>query len=259
MTGASHLPPVRAAHLARERPPSPVLKAMVVVVPVHNEEDHLPACLASIAVAAQQVPTPVTVIAVLDDCTDDSARLIPPGVRTVTISARNVGAARAAGFHAGAQHAEPSTWLACTDADTIVAPRWLARQRDHHHAGATAVLGTVDVNWQHHHPNTQRRYTRRYHLTSPPDGGHGHGHVHGANLGVRADIYWHVGGFAPLQVHEDVDLVDRLLAADIPITWDDANPVLTSDRPNPRATGGFGDHLHSLAHHHPTAAGGLSR
>ena len=249
-----HLPPIRPSHPTRELPPPPVLKAMVAVVPAHNEQGHLSACLASIAVAAQQVLIPVTVIVVLDDCTDHSARFIPPGARTVTICARNVGAARAAGFHAGAQHAGPNTWLACTDADTTVAPRWLSRRRDHHHAGATAVLGTVEVDWQHHHLITQRRYTRRYHQTSPPNHGHGHGHVHGANLGVRAVVHWHVGGFASLPVDEDVDLVDRLLAADIPIVWDDANPVLTSDGPNPRAAGGFGDHLHSLAQHHPKSA-----
>ena len=38
-----------------------------------------------------------------------------------------------------------------------------------------------------------------------------HGHVHGANLGVRADAYWRVGGFRPLHVGEDVDLVSRLV------------------------------------------------
>lgn len=80
--------------------------------------------------------------------------------------------------------------------------------------------------------------------------------VHGANPGVRADIYWHIGGFAPLQVDQDVDLVDRSTSwpAEVPIVWDEAKSVPTSDRPHPRAAGGIGDHLHVLAHHHPKPA-----
>jgi hypothetical protein len=41
--------------------------------------------------------------------------------------------------------------------------------------------------------------------------------------------------------------VDRLAAADIPLIWDDRNVVLTSDRRNSRAPGGFGDFVTALA------------
>ena len=74
-----------------------------------------------------------------------------------------------------------------------------------------------------------------------------HGHVHGANLGVRADAYWRVGGFRPLHVGEDVDLVSRLVEAGTPLAWDAHNAVLTSDRSDCRARGGFGDYVRSLA------------
>ena len=36
----------------------PTLREIVVVVPAHNERDRLPACLASVAAAADQVTVP---------------------------------------------------------------------------------------------------------------------------------------------------------------------------------------------------------
>jgi hypothetical protein len=56
-----------------------------------------------------------------------------------------------------------------------------------------------------------------------------------------------VGGFRPLHVGEDVDLVDRLLSAGTPLAGDTDNAVLTSDRRDFRAAGGFGDYVRSLA------------
>ena len=52
-----------------------------------------------------------------------------------------------------------------------------------------------------------------------PYGRHGHVH-HGANLGVRADMYWDVGGFCDLEEDEDVDLVRRLSEAGACIAWE---------------------------------------
>ena len=98
------------------------------------------------------------------------------------------------------------------------------------------------MDWREHSAATQRRYERRY-LTRAEN----HGHVHGANLGVRADAYWRVGGFRPLQVGEDVDLVARLVGAGSPLAWDSDSAVLTSDRRDCRARGGFGDYLRVLA------------
>ena len=218
------------------------LRRIVVVVPAHNERDRLPGCLASIAAAAAQVEVPVTVMVVLDGCTDDSEDAIASGVRAIKVSARNVGAARAAGFVAAASTSDVGTWLATTDADSRVPTTWLADQIVHHSAMAQGMVGTVSVDWQEHSAETQRRYNRLYRVREAV-----HGHVHGANLGVRADAYWRVGGFRPLQVGEDVDLVDRLLSAGTPLAWDAHNAVLTADRSDCRARGGFGDHVRSLA------------
>jgi hypothetical protein len=51
---------------------APVCCKIVVVIPAHDEADRLPACLASVAAPADAVEFPVTVLVVLDACTDDS-------------------------------------------------------------------------------------------------------------------------------------------------------------------------------------------
>jgi GT2 family glycosyltransferase len=218
----------------------PGAREIVVVVPAHNEFDRLPACLASLKEAAQRVPVPVSVVVVLDDCTDDSWRVVEPPTTSLTIAAGNVGAARALGFAHAATGAGSDTWLATTDADSAVPGNWLADQLTHHRNGAEAVVGTVRVDWRHHSAATRRKYEQRYGRNEP------HGHVHGANLGVRADAYWRVGGFRPLPRGEDVDLVDRLKLAGARMMWDRTNPVLTSDRTDFRVTGGFGDYVQDL-------------
>lgn len=220
----------------------PTLREIVVVVPAHNERDRLPGCLASVAVAAGRVDVPVTVMVVLDSCTDRSQDVITESVRALNVSARNVGAARAAGFIAAAPNADARTWLATTDADCVVPDRWLADQVVHHNHSRQAAAGTVAVDWHEHSAATRCRYDRIHRVDEAT-----HRHVHGANLGVRADAYWRVGGFRPLHVGEDVDLVDRLLNAGTPIIWDTDNAVLTSDRRDFRAPGGFGDYVRALA------------
>lgn len=220
---------------------SPPIKQITVVIPAHDERDRLPRCLASIAVAAEQVDVPVRVLVVLDACTDRSEDVITGSVGFLAVSFRNVGTARAAGF-AATSTADPAAWLATTDADCVVPTRWLADQIAHHERSMQAAVGTVSVDWQEHSQATRRIYDRLYRV-----GAATHGHVHGANLGVRADAYWRVGGFRPLRLGEDVDLVDRLIAAKTPIAWDVDNAVLTSDRRESRAPGGFGDYVSALS------------
>ena len=140
----------------------PTLREIVVVVPAHNERDRLPACLASVAAAADQVAVPVTVVVVLDACTDRSEDAIARPVRALSVSGRNVGAARAAGFAAAAPRSDARTWLATTDADSVVPTTWLADQAVHHRALVQGVVGTVSVDWQQHSATTRRRYDRLY-------------------------------------------------------------------------------------------------
>jgi glycosyltransferase involved in cell wall biosynthesis len=217
------------------------LRKIVVVIPAHNEQDRLPACLASVAAAARRVDVPIEVMVVLDSCSDRTEEAVTGSVSAITVSAENVGAARAAGF-AATSVADPAVWLATTDADCVVPPDWFADQIAHYAQSVQAVVGTVAVDWREHSAATRLRYDGLYRGR-----GDVHGHVHGANLGVRADAYWRVGGFRGLRVGEDVDLVQRLVAANTPLAWDAHNSVLTSDRRDARARGGFGDFVSTLA------------
>ena len=64
--------------------------------------DRLARGLDGVATAAELVDVPVTVLVILDACTDHSEEVIPQWVHVLSVSARNVGAARAAGFLAAA-------------------------------------------------------------------------------------------------------------------------------------------------------------
>ena len=88
-----------------------------------------------------------------------------------------------------------------------------------------------------------RRYLAAYRSKTGPNS---HRHVHGANMGFRADSYWQVGGFAALASGEDVELVARFESAGLQIARDAQLSVLTSRRRVGRAPGGFAAHLRSL-------------
>ncbi len=73
-----------------------------------------------------------------------------------------------------------------------------------------------------------------------------HERVHGANLGLRGDVYLAVGGFGPLSTGEDQYLWDRVkLAGFLAVTTPRA-PVTTSSRLRGRASGGLADLLAAL-------------
>ncbi|HEY9311728.1 glycosyltransferase [Williamsia sp.] len=215
-------------------------ESVVVVVPAHNEKDVLPACLSSIAVAARRVEIPVRVVVVLDDCTDGTAACIPAGVESIAVRGRSVGQARRAGFDHGFW--DERTWFATTDADSVVPQNWLTEQLSAARDGWDAFVGTITVgNWTDWPPEVAARFLAEY---QPADG---HRHVHGANLGMWASVYFGVGGFALIAQDEDVDLVARLRLAQVPICWSSRAPVLTSARRDGRASGGFSDYLVGLA------------
>lgn len=219
-------------------PGNPVTR-VAVVIPAHDEREGIRACVDSVLAAAAEVDVPVTVRVVLDTCTDGTGEHVPDGVETRTVAVRNVGAARAAGVDDADGGAD--VWLAHTDADTIVGAEWLRRQLAHADAGADAVAGTIHVrDWSHRPDGVRDLHDRAYTHAD------GHGHVHGANLGVRGSAYAAVGGFRPLPESEDVDLVARLDAAGATVVWAADCPVVTSSRVSRRTGGGFSGHLDSL-------------
>ena len=231
-----------------------MIQAAGVVIPAHNEEDLLPACLAALREAARQVaPVPVHVIVVADSCTDQTARRAArSGAAVLPIEARCVGAARAAGMREVLRRTWPldpaTVWLASTDADTLVPPGWLSGQLRHAAAGWDAVVGTVAVtDWAGHPPHLPAVFRQHY--------GHrrdSHPHVHGANLGCTGRAYQAAGGFPPIATAEDHALVTALSAAGSRILRSTELSVRTSARPHARAPRGFSHLLSSLAVAGPT-------
>lgn len=225
------------------------IRRVVVAVPVRDEETLLPACLRSIAAAtaalADARPDVAVAVAVaLDGCTDSSARITREhGVDAVALDAVGVGSARDAavahGLRALRSPADAATWLACTDADTVVPTGWLVRQLLWADRGAELVVGTVEpVGVQD--PAVLVAWHARHQLVE------GHEHAHGANLGVRADHWRSVGGFGHRQVHEDVELVERVRALTPRWVATDTTRVWTSGRSASRVDEGFAGYIREL-------------
>ncbi|RYF28384.1 MAG: glycosyltransferase [Comamonadaceae bacterium] len=220
---------------------------IAIVVPAHDEESLIAQCLHSLRVAAhcpQLRGEPVHVVVALDSCSDRTAQIAQRmGAHCIAVQACNVGVARAAGAQAAL--AAGARWLAFTDADSEVAPDWMAQQLAQN---SDAVCGTVQVrDWQCHGSHVQAHFEATYQDRD------GHRHIHGANLGVSARAYQGAGGFAPLSCSEDVALVHALQQHGARIAWSAAPRVTTSARRQYRAAGGFGATLEHVANHsHPT-------
>lgn len=230
------------------------MTAIAVVVPVHDEEERVSSCLRAIRDACNALPPRVDVrcFVVLDACRDESEaiarRLIDPTLgEMAAIDAQNVGVARAHGAARAIEHyrAVPldSLWIATTDADSIVPESWLTKQIELAEAGAEAIAGTVDVDdWSGIPPSRVRAYEQFY--GSEDDA---HPHVHGANLGVRADAYLAAGGFAGLPTGEDVALWDALGRTGRRRVSTKRIAVTTSSRLEGRAPDGFATFLRTWA------------
>ncbi|MBV4458626.1 glycosyltransferase [Pseudomonas sp. COR58] len=211
-----------------------------VVVPAHNEQALLADCLSALCLAACHpglAGETVRVLLVLDDCVDGSGAVAADaGIECLSVSARNVGYARGIGVsHLIALGAR---WIACTDADSEVAPDWLVAQLS---LDADMVCGTVHVrDWGGIGMAIRQRYADAYtHAEN-------HRHIHGANLGFCAVAYLRAGGFKHLPVDEDVCLVKDFERSGASISWSQRPRVVTSARLEGRARDGFAGYLRSL-------------
>lgn len=221
-----------------------MIERIGVAIPAQDEEVLLPGCLTALAQAAARCPVPVSVVVVADACRDATAQVAARGgARVIEAQHRNVGLARATGMTALIDElGVAGTWLAVTDADSLVPEHWLTRQLELAAGGADAIAGTVWIgDWAGHSRWVRRRYTRRYNSLN------GHRHVHGANLAVSAAAYQAVGGFAPLPVHEDVSLIAALDARGYRVARAGDLAVLTSARLIGRAPAGFAGYLRTLS------------
>ncbi|MGF4043556.1 glycosyltransferase family 2 protein [Paenarthrobacter nitroguajacolicus] len=238
------------------------IKSVGVVMPAHNEEQHIGKALLALKTAAdalerQHRAMEAKIVVVLDNCCDRSAEITAahvsndPRFRVVNVKLRSTGASRDLGFRTALEclpaNGPEGIWLATTDADSTVPQHWLTRQVELASAGADAILGSVEPDPADMDPAIHRRWLELHPFRED------HQHIYGANLGIRASAYLTAGGFPALRAHEDRVLVERLRRHGFAVTATDTIRVLTSGRTHARAPEGFAAYLRSLAAELPPA------
>lgn len=229
---------------------------VAVVIPARNEEALLPRCLESVLDACASLPLSATVdiIVACDRSTDLTLQIAKELLEkqgfVVAMEAGAVGRARALATDVALQRYSGQLcrcWLANTDADCCVPTSWLVDQLSLADRGIEIVAGIVDVDsFEEHEIGVDLRFRNSYLIH--PDGSHPH--VHGANLGIRADVYLRAGGWKGLESGEDHDLWNRLVRTSARRASTAAVKVLTSGRRIGRAPHGFAD---ALAAHNEVA------
>jgi Glycosyl transferase family 2 len=256
---------------------APIRPGFVVAIPVKDEDERLPACLRALAHQLDRSgqplpPTLVRVVLFANNCTDQSASLGRSLGELWSLDIRVFEAALPVGSaHAGAARRAAmdlaETWLEeggekdgvilTTDADSQVAPSWIAENLAAFEAGAEAVLGRIDLDGEgkflpealHRRGALEDRYerllTELFWLLDPLE--HNpwphHATISGASLGVSRTAYCRVGRLPRVPLGEDKALIALLSRQDARIRYSPTIRVITSGRTNGRAPGGVADTL----------------
>jgi len=235
---------------------APELRA-IVVVPARDEEQRIGACLDALAAQIEIEPAAYETIVVLDDCSDGTEREVEaarrrwPAFRLHTLAGpgRGAGPARATGMDVACARLESvgrvEALLATTDADSLVAPDWIARQLEAIAAGAEAIGGEILLD-----PGEAARLpaavlrgrdadllerTRLAGARGPAE----HAHFAGASIGLTPRVYRRTGGMGWLAALEDQELEDRLAEEGVAIHRLRPVQVVTSARTDGRAERGL--------------------
>lgn len=228
--------------------------SVAVVIPAHNEQATIAACLSTVLAACREIASRADtwVVVVADSCTDDTAliarRTLGHQGEVLECAHRSSGTARQLGtaaslarFQGLATQTDPRrVWIANTDADTFVPADWLRVHLQFADEGFGALAGIVCIDPESDADgNVRQHFAATYRVEA--DGTHGH--VHGANVGVRADAYLAVGGWSYLALAEDHCLWNRLRRHGWTVRSSTRSVVRTSGRLQGRAKGGFADTL----------------
>jgi GT2 family glycosyltransferase len=249
----------------------------VVAIPVRDEEERLPACLGALAQQRDRLGRPipprlVRVVIFANNCTDQSASVARSlaqcwslHIRVVEArlppEAAHAGAARRAAMDLAeawlVEEGDKDGVILTTDADSRVAPNWIAANLAAFDAGAEAVLGriTLDDDGKLLPDALHRRgaledayeslFTELSWLLDPLE--HNpwphHATISGATLGITRDAYCRVGRLPRVPLGEDKALIALLSRQDARIRYCPAVHAVTSGRTQGRAPGGVADTL----------------
>ena len=220
------------------------IRGLAIVIPARNEAGLIDRCLRSLARSIEECrdELQISVTVVADGCTDDTVAIAGTFDFATVISTPPVGVGAARQL--GAAHAirdlglpPEQVWLANSDADSAVEPDWVANHVRAAAAGADIRIGAVKPDFADLSPRQIRAWTRTH------SGGAARGHIHGANLGIRASTYLAVSGFRPLFLHEDKDLVARATEIGAVVAIEELPDVVTSGRSVGRAPGGYATYI----------------
>jgi glucosyl-3-phosphoglycerate synthase len=241
--------------------PDPDLRA-VVVVPARDEAARIGACLLALGRQRAVVGKSYEVIVVLDGCRDATAQVAKglarqePGLQMHVVelsSAQGVGRARKLGMDLACQRllrlGRGDGLIASTDADSVVAPDWLACQLELTGGGAQAIGGHITLDVEESTALTvealverDRRALERMRMVLLEDPGQvaaEHHHFSGASLAITADTYLCCGGLPVRAALEDEALEHELRARGVPIHRSRRVRVRTSARIDGRAPRGL--------------------
>jgi hypothetical protein len=239
--------------------------AVIVGIPVQNEEHYISECLG--ALARQSAASRHGVVLLLNNCTDNTLTIaqnlvpslpIPVLIVNVTLPSKmaNAGCARRLAMQYAARFASPGGILMTTDADGRVTPDWIKSNLAAFNRGADVVAGRAELDSTDAEQLPMRlkeddarecQYDMlldEIHSRLDPDEADPwprHTEHSGASIAVTLEAYFRVGGIPAVPVGEDRAFVEALRRIDARIRHSPEVRVIVSGRIIGRAAGGMAD------------------
>ncbi len=244
------------------------VRRVAIALPALNEADRIVACVAALLdqAAACAVPDLLSVHVLANNCRDGTADIVRTrfkGHRALDIrevdllpAFAHAGGARRLAMDIAAQSlGDPDDLLLSTDADTVVAPDWLARMLPYFDQGYDAVAGRAVLRTSELEALREDERDRlislgKYHVllcylrrrrADGFDAWPHHGYEGGASLALTLGAYDAIGGCPIVPVGEDRALFQAVRRAGGRIRHAVDVKAFTSGRLNGRAPGGMAD------------------